>query len=476
MSTDAQQASTALDAVRRGEILADVAALRDSFGAGTTRSLEARIAQLDALARGLRAERPRLLKALELDLGKSRTESLITELGVVTQEIAHLRKNLRAWLRPERFGPGLLLAPSSGQIRREPLGTTLIISPWNYPVNLALAPLIGAIAGGNTAILKPSEVAPATSAALAHLVRTHLDPAWVRVVEGAVEETTLLLEQRYDLIFYTGNGTVGRIVARAAAEHLTPTVLELGGKSPVFVDAGMDLEIVARRIVWGKFTNTGQTCVAPDHLMAEPDTLEQLLPHLRRAVSELYGPDPRRSPDYGRMINEKHFDRVLALIDDDKAVLGGTAGADREDRYLPPTIMTGVQREDPVMGEEIFGPVLPLLEVSGPDEAIARICEGEKPLTAYVFSPRPEVEERFIAETSSGSLALGHTLAHVGSQTMPFGGVGESGTGAYHGRASLEAFTHAKPVVTKPLRPDTLRLVLPPHGGAKRALLERLFG
>ncbi|MGO3290901.1 aldehyde dehydrogenase family protein, partial [Brachybacterium sp.] len=232
MSTAAHQAApTALDAVRRGEILADVAALRDSFDAGTTRSLEARIAQLDALAAGLRAEGPRLLKALELDLGKSRTESLITELGVVTQEIAHLRKNLRAWLRPERFGPGLLLAPSSGQIRREPLGTTLIISPWNYPVNLALAPLIGAIAGGNTAILKPSEVAPATSAALAHLVRTHLDPAWVRVVEGAVEETTLLLEQRYDLIFYTGNGAVGRIVARAAAEHLTPTVLELGGKS-----------------------------------------------------------------------------------------------------------------------------------------------------------------------------------------------------------------------------------------------------
>ena len=476
MSTDAHQAPTALDDDRRTQILADVVALRESFAAGTTRPVDARLAQLDALARGLRAERPRLLAALASDLGKSRTESAITELGVVAQEIAHMRRNLQAWLRPRSFGPGLLLAPATGRLHREPLGTTLVIAPWNYPVNLALAPLIGAIAGGNTAILKPSEVAPATSAALAQLVRTHLDPAWVRVVEGAVEETTLLLEQRFDLIFYTGNSAVGRIVARAAAEHLTPTVLELGGKSPVFVDAGMDLEIVARRIVWGKFTNTGQTCVAPDHLMAEPDTLEQLLPHLRRAVSELYGPDPRRSPDYGRMINEKHFDRVLALIDDDKAVLGGTAGADREDRYLPPTIMTGVQREDPVMGEEIFGPVLPLLEVSGPDEAIARICEGEKPLTAYVFSPRPEVEERFIAETSSGSLALGHTLAHVGSQTMPFGGVGESGTGAYHGRASLAAFTHAKPVVTKPLRPDTLRLVLPPHGGAKRALLERLFG
>ena len=476
MPTDANQAAPApLDAVRHGEVLADVAALRDSFEAGTTRPLEARLAQLDALARGLRAERPRLLKALEQDLGKSRTESLLTELGVVGQEIAHMRRNLRSWLRPRSFGPGMLLAPASGQIRREPLGTTLIISPWNYPVNLALAPLIGAIAGGNTALLKPSEVAPATSAALAHLVRAHLDPAWVRVVEGAVPETTLLLEQRFDLIFYTGNGAVGRIVARAAAEHLTPTVLELGGKSPVFVDADTDLATTARRIVWGKFTNAGQTCVAPDYLMAERSTLDALVPHLKDAVAAMYGRAPQRSRDYGRMVNQKHFDRVLALIDDDKAVIGGTSAADRANRYLPPTILDGVDWEDPVMGEEIFGPVLPLLAVDGPDEAISRINGGEKPLTAYVFSPRPEIEERFIAETSSGSLALGHTLAHLGSQTMPFGGVGESGMGKYHGRASLEVFTHAKPVVKKPLRPDTLRLVTPPYRGAKRALLGRLF-
>jgi aldehyde dehydrogenase (NAD+) len=306
-------------------------------------------------------------------------------------------------------------------------------------------------------------------------VRTHLDPDWVRAVEGGVEETTLLLEQRFDLIFYTGNSAVGRIVARAAAEHLTPTVLELGGKSPVFVDSSVDLAVAARRIVWGKFANTGQTCVAPDYLLAEPATIERLLPHLRGAVHELYGSAPRRSTDYGRMINARHFDRVLALIDDDKAVLGGTAGADRADRYLPPTIMTGVGWDDPVMGEEIFGPVLPILAVAGPDEAIARIREREKPLTAYVFSDRPEVEERFADETSSGSLGLGFTLAHVGSQTMPFGGVGESGMGTYHGKASFEAFTHAKPVVRKPNRPDTLALVTPPYTGWKRGLLRRLF-
>src|SRR5699024_4412016 len=473
--TTARTGTPPEDPALRDRIIADVTALRDSFDAGTTRDVAARLAQLEALRRGLRREEPRLARALAEDLGKSRTESALTEIGVVIQEVAHVSTHLRRWLRPERLSLGALLAPASGELRREPLGTTLIIAPWNYPVNLTLAPLVAAIAGGNTAMVKPSEVAPATSAALTHLLRTHLDPGWVRAVEGAVEETTILLEQRFDLIFYPGNGTVGRIVARAAAEHLTPTVLELGGKSPVFVDEGADPAVTARRIVWGKFTNAGQTCIAPDHLMATPRTIERLRPHLRRAVRAMYGRSPARSLDYGRMVNDAHFERVLALIDDDKAILGGTAEADPATRYLPPTIMEGVDWGDAVMGEEIFGPVLPLLAVSGPEEAIARIRAGDKPLTAYVFSPRREVEERFAAETSSGSLALGLTLAHVGSVGMPFGGVGASGTGAYHGRTGIEAFTHAKPVVTKPLSPDTLKLVYPPYTGLKRRVLRRLM-
>lgn len=472
--TSAELTAPAADALR-SRIQAEVTALRESFDAGTTRPLAARLAQLEALRLGLRKEEPRLARALAEDLGKSRTESALTELGVVAQEIAHTIKHLRSWQRPERLSLGAMLAPATGELRREPLGTTLIISPWNYPVNLTLAPLVAAIAGGNTAIVKPSEVAPATSAALAHLLRTHLDPAWVRVIEGAVEETTILLEQRFDLIFYTGNGTVGRIVARAAAEHLTPTVLELGGKSPVFVDEGADLAVTARRIVWGKFTNAGQTCIAPDYLMATPRTVQRLLPHLRKAVRALYSGKPQRSLDYGRLVSTKHFDRVLGLIDEKKVICGGTADADRDTRFIPPTLMTEVGWDDAVMGEEIFGPVLPILTVSGPDEAIARIRAGEKPLTAYVFSPRREVEERFAEETSSGSLALGLTLAHVGTTGMPFGGVGESGMGAYHGRAGFEVFTHAKPVVRKPLTPDTLKLVYPPYRGMKRRMLRRLF-
>ncbi|APX33746.1 aldehyde dehydrogenase [Brachybacterium sp. P6-10-X1] len=463
------------DPAVRPAITADVAALRASFDAGTTREVSARLAQLEALRTGLRHERRRLTRALAQDLGKNGTEAAITEIGVVTQEIAHVRRHLRSWLRPSSLSLGAVLAPSSGEVRREPLGLTLIIAPWNYPLNLTLTPLVSAIAGGNTVIVKPSEVAPATSAALAHLLRTWLDPAWVRVVEGAVEETTVLLQQRFDLIFYTGNAAVGRIVARAAAEHLTPTVLELGGKSPVFVDDGVDLAVAARRIVWGKFTNTGQTCVAPDYLMATPDTLEKLVPHLRRATRAMYGRDPRRSRDYGRMVDLKHFDRVRGLIDDERAVLGGTGEADRAERYLPPTIMADVDWDDPVMAEEIFGPVLPLLAVGGPDEAIARIREREKPLTAYVFTGKTAIEERFATETSSGSLAVGMTLAHVGVPTLPFGGVGESGNGAYHGRAGVQTFTHAKPIARKPLTPDTLRIVYPPYTRAKRALLKRLF-
>ncbi|WP_193105109.1 aldehyde dehydrogenase family protein [Brachybacterium sp. FME24] len=483
MSTDANASTTpaaepadAPDAALRTRITAEVSALRDSFDAGTTRDIGARLAQLEALRRGLRLEDRRLRAALAQDLGKNRTEAALTEIGVVTQEITHVTTHLKSWLRPERFSMGAMLAPASGELRREPLGTTLIISPWNYPVNLTLVPLIAAIAGGNTVILKPSEVAPATSTALAHLVRTHLDPAWVRVVEGAVEETTILLEQRFDLIFYTGNAAVGRIVARAAAEHLTPTVLELGGKSPVFVDDGVDLAVAARRIVWGKFTNAGQTCIAPDYLMATPRTVRRLVPHLRKAVRALYGSAPERSRDYGRMVNPKHFERVLGLIDDDLVIAGGTQHADRATRYLPPTIMTGVDWDDPVMGEEIFGPVLPILTVDGPDEAIARIREREKPLTAYLFTGRTQIQERFATETSSGSLAVGMTLAHIGTPALPFGGVGESGMGAYHGRAGLEAFTHAKPIARKPLTPDTLRLVYPPYKGAKKAILRRLFG
>lgn len=458
------------------DIPGTVAALRASFDAGTTLGIDGRLEALAALRRGIVAERSALERALAEDLGKSTQEATVTEIGVVLAEIDHMRRHLRSWLRPGRFGLGAVLAPGSGHVLREPLGTVLVIAPWNYPVNLALAPLVGAIAGGNTALLAPSELAPATSAALARLAARHLDPAWIRVVEGGVEEKTALLAERFDLIFYTGGGRVGRLVAHAAAEHLTPTVLELGGKSPVFVDEGVDLARAARRIVWGKFTNAGQTCTAPDHLMATPATLAALLPHLRAAIEEMYGPDPRTCEEYGRIVGEAQLDRLAGLLDGATAAIGGVDGIDRAARHIPPTVLVDVSFDDPVMDEEIFGPILPLLAVSGPLEAVDRIRAGAKPLTAYVFSDDPRTRRLFATRTSSGSLALGLTLAHVGAVSMPFGGVGESGHGAYHGRASLEAFTHAKPIVSKPLVPDTLRLVYPPVSALRRRLVRRLLG
>lgn len=462
-----------LDPAVRDSILHDVSVLRDSFASDLPRPLEARLDMLDRLRRAIVQETPRLRQALARDLGKSRAEAGITEIGFLLTDIDHIRKHLRSWLRPQKAAVGTLLAPASVRLHREPLGTVLIIAPWNYPLQLMLSPLIGAIAGGNTVLLKPSEVSSATSAAIAALVREHLDPAWVRVVEGAVEETTLLLEQPWDLIFYTGNSTVGRIVARAAAEHLTPTILELGGKSPVYIDDTVDLAAAARRIIWGKTVNAGQTCVAPDYLMATRPVLDALIPHLRTALREMHGKNPMRSGEYGRIINHNHLERLLGLIDQDKVVIGGQS--DRRQRYIAPTVMDGVEETDAVMGEEIFGPILPLVEVTGAMDAAERIRAGDKPLAAYLFSEDEDVRRLFTGRTSSGSLAVGLTVAHLSAAEMPFGGVGESGMGAYHGKASLEAFTHIKPVVIKPLRPDTLRLVYPPFRGLKKVLIRALM-
>ena len=463
----------ALDPAVRASILADIDALRAAYDSDLTRPVGARLDMLARLRRALVQETPTLRRALARDLGKSRAEAGITEIGYLLSDIDHVSKHLRRWLRDERISVGMLMAPATARLYREPLGTVLIIAPWNYPLQLMLSPLIGAIAGGNTAVLKPSEVAEATSEAIAHVVAKHLDPSWVRVVEGGVEETTLLLEQRWDLIFYTGNATVGRIVARAAAEHLTPTILELGGKSPVYIDDTVDLATAARRIIWGKTVNAGQTCVAPDYLMATRPVLDALIPHLRTALQEMHGKKPLRSREYGRIINHRHLDRLLGLIDREKVVVGGQV--DRRQRYLAPTIMDHVTDDDAVMAEEIFGPILPLVEVTGAMDAVERIRAREKPLTAYLFSQDEDVRQLFTDRTSSGSLAVGLTLAHLSLADMPFGGVGESGMGAYHGRASLEAFTHAKPVVTKPLAPDTLRLVYPPFRGVKKALVRALM-
>jgi aldehyde dehydrogenase (NAD+) len=453
-----------------------VEALRLTYDSGVTKPLSWRLAQLAALRRMLTERSAEFEDALLADLAKNPTESQIAEIGFVVGEIDHVVRHLRRWLRPRRVSvPGALL-PARASVVREPFGVVLVIAPWNYPVQLLLAPVVGAIAAGNAVLLKPSELAPATSAAMARLVPEYLDPRGVSVVEGGVDETTELLTHRFDHIFYTGNGRVGRIVAAAAARNLTPVTLELGGKSPVYVDGTVDIDIAARRIAWGKFLNAGQTCVAPDYILATAGVADRLADALERAVRELYGDDPATSPDYGRIVNEQHFERLTGFLDAGTAVTG--ASADPASRYLAPTVLKDVPRDAPVMREEIFGPILPIVTVSGLDDAIAVITSGDKPLALYVFSESARVRRRILTETSSGAVGFGVPAAHLAVGGLPFGGVGDSGTGAYHGESSLRTFSHEKAVLTKSLKPDTLKLIYPPYTEAKdkfaRNLLRRL--
>ncbi|MEE4418347.1 aldehyde dehydrogenase family protein [Streptomyces bugieae] len=435
--------ATALDAA------AVVDRLRTTFASHRTAPTDWRRGQLTALRTLLTDHRDELLAALAADLGKGPEEAYRTEIGFTLNEIDHTLDRLDGWLAPRPAELPDRLLPATAQVVREPLGVVLVIAPWNYPLQLALAPLVGALAAGNCAVVKPSELAPATSAALARLLPRHLDADAVAVVEGAVPETTALLAQRFDHIFYTGNGTVGRIVMAAAARHLTPVTLELGGKSPVVLDPGTDLAAAARRLVTGKFLNAGQTCVAPDYVLAIGDTARDIEPHLAEAVRETYGADPATAPEYGRIVNERHFDRLTALLDSGRTVIGGTH--DRAGRYLAPTVLADVSPDSPVMREEIFGPILPIVPVPDLDAAIAFINDRDKPLALYAFTDSDTTKHRLLTETSSGALTFGLPVAHLTAPDLPFGGVGESGTGRYHGEYSLETFSHSKAVLDKPL-------------------------
>ncbi|MEU0005544.1 aldehyde dehydrogenase family protein [Streptomyces sp. NPDC006314] len=427
-----------------------VARLRATFDTGRTKAVEWRTTQLRRLRAMLTERGADLAAALRADLGKSNTEAYRTEIDFTVREIDHTLEHLDEWLRPEPAPvPAHLGADATAWTRYDPLGVVLVIAPWNYPAQLLLAPMVGALASGNAVVAKPSELAPATSAALAELIPAYLDTDAVAVVEGGIPETTALLAERFDHIFYTGNGTVGRIVMRAAAEHLTPVTLELGGKSPVFVDRGTDLDVVADRLARGKFLNAGQTCVAPDYVLTDPETATALESALVRAIEALFGTDPAASPEYGRIINERHFDRLSGLLGSGRVAVGGAS--DRRTKYLAPTVLADVDPKSPVMQEEIFGPILPLVTVADLDEAIGFINDRDKPLALYVFTESDETRARMAAETSSGGLGFGLPLAHLTVSDLPFGGVGESGMGSYHGRYSIETFSHRKAVLAKPL-------------------------
>jgi aldehyde dehydrogenase (NAD+) len=417
------------------------------FRSGATRPLAARSEQLTVLRRAVEAFEGRLLDALATDLRKPRTEAYLSEIGLIYEEIDHALKQLEGWMKPQRVKTPWLQAPASSFIQAEPYGTVAIIAPWNYPVMLLLEPLVGALAAGNTVILKPSEYVPATSATLAAMVEEFFDPQWVSLMEGAVEETQALLALPLDYLFFTGSTPVGKIVMRAAAEHLTPVTLELGGKSPAIIDRRSDLNLSIRRVIWGKFFNLGQTCVAPDYLLVPHEDKAAAFDLMRKHLLDLYGPDPQQSPDLARIVNQRHFERLQGLISGE-VVIGGQA--DQDDLYLAPTVIDVTDPDaHPAMQEEIFGPILPVISYKTLEEAIQFVNDRPKPLALYFFSTSSRHQERVLQETSSGGVCLNDAIVHLSTTSLPFGGVGPSGMGNYHGKASFDTFSHAKSVMKR---------------------------
>ncbi|XP_051139445.1 aldehyde dehydrogenase-like [Andrographis paniculata] len=450
--------------------------LRAVFSTGKTRSYEWRASQLKALEKVATCHDKELAEALYSDLRKPEHEAFVFEIAGVAKACKFALKELRRWMKPEKVKTSMTTFPSSGEIVSEPLGAVLIISAWNYPVLLSLDPVIGAIAAGNAVVLKPSEIAPATSSALAKLLGQYMDTSAVKVVEGGVPETTTLLEQNWDKIFYTGNSKIGRIVMTAAAKHLTPVVLELGGKCPAVVDSNVDLKVAARRLAAGKFCNSGQTCVSPDYVLTSNEFAPKLINAISSEVEKFYGKDPLQSNDLARIINARHFQRVANLLDDekisDKIVFGGQR--DKTNLKISPTIILDAPGDSLVMGEEIFGPLLPIITVNKVEDSIPFINAKEKPLAAYLFSSDKKLEEKFITGVSAGGMTINDTTLHLAEHGLPFGGVGESGMGAYHGKFSFDAFSHKKAVLVRSFKGD-ISARYPPYTTRKLNLLKAIL-
>ncbi|MGC6419228.1 MAG: aldehyde dehydrogenase family protein [Bradymonadia bacterium] len=453
-------------------IIESVERLRDTFNRGVTRPYQWRMEQLNQLQALVEENTDAILEALQADLGKPTFEAWGAEIGVTLKDIKETKRHLKTWMKPERVATALVTQPGSSRRYKDPLGCVLIIAPWNYPFNLVFAPLVGALAAGNTVLVKPSEVTENTSRLIAQLLPRYIDPSVVAVVEGGIPETTTLLEQRFDHIFYTGNGHVGRIVMTAAARHLTPVTLELGGKSPVYVHESADLKTTARRVAWGKFLNAGQTCIAPDYVLVDEAVRTAFLDELKAAVSSFYGDNPMEATSFARIVSDKHHARLSQLLENQNVFVGGVTDPDQ--RYISPTILIDVETHAPVMQAEIFGPILPVLSVRGVDEAVEFINGRPKPLALYIFTKQDEIAETVLSRTSSGGATVNHCMLHYAVPGLPFGGVGESGMGAYHGEATFDTFTHKKSVLKKPFAIDP-SIMYPPYTASKEKWLKRLL-
>lgn len=446
---------------------------REYFSTGVTQTLSWRLTQLAALQNMLLENEDAWVHALEKDLGKSEFESWVTEISQVIAEIKHLRSNLPRWMGDKNARTPLALAPASSRIRRDPLGVVVIIAPWNYPLQLMLSPLAGAIAGGNTAIIKPSEISTAIEQLTAELVPQYLDRRAFSVVTGGAETSNELIDQAPDHVFFTGSTQVGSIIAQRCAKQLIPFTLELGGKSPAYVHSDASIKVAARRLVWAKFLNAGQTCVAPDHIYVHHSIADRLTGAITQEIIKQFGKNPKNSKDYGRIITSRHTERFQKMLAGIQPHTGGEV--DVEHRYVAPTIIYPAEENDSVMAEEIFGPILPILPVGSPDEAIQRISTRDKPLAFYIFAQSKTVQQRLLTKVQSGGAAINAAVIHLSTPYLPFGGVGESGQGNYHGRWSFDTFTHERAVMAKPTFPDTLAMITAPISQGARWLVKNVL-
>lgn len=449
-----------------------VRGVRAAFMTGKTQSFAWRKQQLDGIVTMLEEKRSAFVEALQKDLHKHELETMVLEVDFVRNDAVHILNNLKDWMKPEKVKKGIINIMDDAYVKYEPYGVALVIGAWNYPIQLTLGPMVGAISAGNCVILKPSELSEHTAKLLEELVPQYLDPDCFRVVNGAAPETTALLRERFDYIMYTGNSQVAKIICEAAAKHLTPVTLELGGKSPVYIDETTDLDVVSRRLVWGKFTNAGQTCIAPDYVLCPPSVQGPLVEKCQATLKTFYGADPAESDSFGRIVNNRHFNRVKTLISTTggRTVVGGKT--DEKSNYIEPTIVADVKPSDPIMKDEIFGPVLPIVPVKDVTEALDLINSREKPLALYVFSKNNATVKRILDSTSSGGVTVNDTLMHPSLSTLPFGGVGNSGMGAYHGKFSFDTFSHKRACLIRPAGlENTNDIRYPPYTSRKMSIM-----
>jgi aldehyde dehydrogenase (NAD+) len=442
-----------------------VARLRSTFATGKTRSLDWRLRQLRGIIRFCEEREADMAKALASDLGRNAHDTWFGDVASTVGEARYAVKHLKKWMKPKRTAVPLALMPGKARYQFEPLGTVLVIGPWNYPFYLCLGPLVGALAAGNTVVLKPSEHAPAASALMAELLPQYVDSDALAVVEGEAEVTQHLIDARVDLVFFTGGTEIGRKVMQSAAKHLTPVILELGGKSPVIVTEKADLAVAARRVAWGKLINSGQTCLAPDYVLVQESVKDRFVEQLGTAISQMRAGEADNQP----IVNERQFTRLASMLESGTVAQGGTTG----ETAIAPTVLLDPAPDSPVMAGEIFGPLLPVIGVRDLSSAIAYVNKGEKPLASYLFSSDKSEQRRVMDEIPCGGTVINHTLMHVLAPQLPFGGVGESGMGAYHGKWGFEAFSHRKATLVMPTKPD-LRMIYPPYSDRDKSLLRKL--